>query len=83
MSEPAQKWENYAIFKQKYTTALLTAFKMAYSCCFSHGWNIEFPPKTVLKHQLLDAKRNSCKRLRDHSAKCCVKVVAKSQKSCS
>ena len=29
------KWEHNAIFKQNYTLKLLTAFKMAYSACFS------------------------------------------------
>ena len=42
MSEPAQKWENYAIFKQNYTIELFYCFKMAYSCCFSYGENLEF-----------------------------------------
>ena len=27
MSEPAQKWENYAIFKQNYTIELFYCFK--------------------------------------------------------
>ena len=31
--EPAQKWENYAIFKQNYTLELFIALKMAYCCC--------------------------------------------------
>ena len=43
MSEPAQKCENYAIFKQNYTLKLFVAFKMAYSCCFSLGGNLDFP----------------------------------------
>ena len=42
MSEPAQKCENYAIFKQNYTLKLFVAFKMAYSCCFSLGGNLDF-----------------------------------------
>ena len=37
MSEPEQKWENYAIFKQNYILELFIAFKMYYSCCFSLG----------------------------------------------
>ena len=36
MTEPAQKCENYAIFKQNYTIQLFIDFKMAYSC-FSLG----------------------------------------------
>ena len=43
MSEPAQKCENYAILKQNYTLELCIAFKMAYSCCFSLGGNLDFP----------------------------------------
>ena len=42
MSEPAQKWENNAIFKQNYLYNSFIAFKMAYSCCFSYGENLEF-----------------------------------------
>ena len=40
MTEPAQKCENYAIFKQNYTIQLFIDFKMAYSC-FSLGGNLE------------------------------------------
>ena len=36
------KWENYAFFKQNYTIELFFAFKMACSCCFSSGGNLEF-----------------------------------------
>ena len=36
------KCVNSAIFKQIYTLKLLIAFKMAYSCCFSLGGNIDF-----------------------------------------
>ena len=43
MSEPEQKCVNNAIFKQIYTLKLLSAFKMAYSCCFSFGGNLDFP----------------------------------------
>ena len=43
MSEPAQKCENYAIFKQNYTLKLFVAFKMAYSCCFGLWGNLDFP----------------------------------------
>ena len=43
MSEPAQRCENYAIFKQNYTPELFIAFKMVYSCCFSLGGNLDFP----------------------------------------
>ena len=37
MSEPAQKCENYAIFKQNYTPELFIALKMVYSCFFGLG----------------------------------------------
>ena len=40
MSEPAQKCENYAIFKEKYTLEMFIAFQMAYFCCFSLGGNL-------------------------------------------
>ena len=43
MAEPAQKWENNATFKQNLTLKLFIAFKMAYSCCFSLGVNLDFP----------------------------------------
>ena len=42
MSEPALKCENNASFKQIYTVKLLITFKMAYSCCFSLGGNVDF-----------------------------------------
>ena len=45
MSEPAQKCENYAIFRQNYTLELFVAFKMAYSCCFSLWGNLDFLQK--------------------------------------
>ena len=43
MSEPALKCENNASFKQINTLKLITAFKMAYSCCLSLGGNLDFP----------------------------------------
>ena len=43
MSEPPLKCENNTIFQQGYTLKLLIAFKMAYSCCFSFGGNVDFP----------------------------------------
>ena len=43
MSEPAQKCENYAIFKQNYTLELFIALKMAYSCRFGLRGNLDFP----------------------------------------
>ena len=43
MSEPALKCENNASYKQIYTKKLFIAFKMAYSCCFSFGRNLDFP----------------------------------------
>ena len=43
MSEPALKCENNASFKQIDTLKLFIAFKMAYSCCFSLGGNLDFP----------------------------------------
>ena len=43
MSEPGQKCENYAIFKQNYTPELLIALKMVYSCFFGLRGNLDFP----------------------------------------
>ena len=43
MSEPAQKCENCAIFKQNYTKKLFVAFKRANSCCFGLRGNLDFP----------------------------------------
>ena len=43
MSEPTQKCENNASFKQIYPLKLFIAFKMAFYCCFSLGGNIDFP----------------------------------------
>ena len=43
MSEPAQKCENYAIFKHNYTLELLIALKMAYCCCLGLRGNLDFP----------------------------------------
>ena len=43
MSEPALKRENNASFMQIYSLKLFIAFKMAYSCCFSFGGNLDFP----------------------------------------
>ena len=42
MSEPAQKCENQAIFKQNYTLELFIALEMVYFCCFSLGGNLDF-----------------------------------------
>ena len=43
MSEPAQKYENNAIFKQKYIQKLFISFKISYSGCFDFRGNLEFP----------------------------------------
>ena len=42
MSEPTQKCENLANFKQKYTLELFIALEMVYYCCFSLGGNLDF-----------------------------------------
>ena len=39
---PAQKCENYAIFKQNYTLELFIALEMVYCCCFSLRGNLDF-----------------------------------------
>ena len=43
ISEPAQKCENNSSFKLIDTLELFIPFKMAYSCCFSFGGNLDFP----------------------------------------
>ena len=43
MTEPAQKCEKNAIFKQNYNLKCLIAFKIAYSCCFGSKGNLDFP----------------------------------------
>ena len=43
MSNPALKCENNASFKQIFNLKLIIAIKMAYSCCFSFGGNLDFP----------------------------------------
>ena len=42
MSEPAQKCENQAIFKQNYTLEHFIALEMVYYCSFSLGGNLDF-----------------------------------------
>ena len=42
MPEHALKCENNSSFKQIYTLKLYIAFKMAHSCCFSLGGNLDF-----------------------------------------
>ena len=42
MSEPAQKCENQAIFKQNYTQELFIALQIDYCCFFSLGGNLDF-----------------------------------------
>ena len=42
MSEPAQKCENSAIFKQNYTLELFIALEMVHYCCFSLRGNLDF-----------------------------------------
>ena len=42
MSEPSQKCDNNAIFKQNYTKKLLISFKISYSCCSGFRGNLEF-----------------------------------------
>ena len=43
MSEPALKCDNIASFKQICTLKFLIALKIAFSCCFSLGGNLDFP----------------------------------------
>ena len=59
MSEPAQKCENYAIFKQNYTPELLIALKMVYSCFFGLRGNLDYPDFPQKKFYNI----NSCTRI--------------------
>ena len=43
MFEPALKCQHNAIFRQNYSLKLFITFKMAYSCYFSLGRNLDFP----------------------------------------
>ena len=55
MIEPAQKFQDNAIFGHNYSLKLFIIFKMAYSCCFGLGGNLDFPDvlqKVVLQHRL-------------------------------
>ena len=57
MSEPAQKCENYAIFKQNYTLELFITLKMAYCCCLGLGGNLDFPDFLQNKFYNIDCRR--------------------------
>ena len=59
MYEPAQKCENFAIFKQNYTPKVFVAFKRANSCCFGLRGNLDFPDFLQKKFYNI----NYCKRL--------------------
>ena len=43
ISEPAQKCENNAIFKQNCNQKLFISFKISYFCAYDFGGNLEFP----------------------------------------
>ena len=45
LPEPSQKCSNTAISKDNYNLTLLIAFKMAHSCCFTLGDNLDFIQK--------------------------------------
>ena len=49
MSEPAQKCENNAIFKQNNALEMFISLKMAISCCFGLSWNLDFPDFLQIK----------------------------------
>ena len=65
MSEPTLKFENNASFKQIYTLKLFFAFKVAYSCCFSLGGNIDFPEFLHKKFYNINCRSQSHKSQRD------------------
>ena len=47
-----------ASFKQINTLKLFIAFKMAYSCCFSFGGNLDFPDSSKKDFITLTTDRN-------------------------
>ena len=64
MSKPALKCDNNASFKKIFFQKLLIAFKMAYSCYFSLGGNLdfqEFPPKKFYNINYRRRRRSSSK----------------------
>ena len=56
MSEPSQKCDNNAIFKQNYTQKLFISFKISYSCCFGFRENLEFPDFLQKKFYNIDCR---------------------------
>ena len=56
MFEPALKCQDNAIFKQNNSLKLLITFKMAYSCCFSLGGNLDFPDFLQKKFYNIDCR---------------------------
>ena len=61
MSELGLKCENNASFKQIYTLKLFIAFKMAYSCCYSFGGNLDFPEFLQKKFYNINYCYSKCK----------------------
>ena len=53
------KCENNAVLNQNYALKLFTTFKMAYSCCFNLGWNLDIPESPPKKFYNIDY---SCQR---------------------
>ena len=58
MSEPSQKCDNNAIFKQNYTQKLFISFKISYSCCFGFRENLEFPDFLQKKFYNIDYRKD-------------------------
>ena len=48
------------MLKQIYTLKLLIAFKIAYSCCFRLGGNLDFPE--FLKKSLITSTTGACQK---------------------
>ena len=48
MSGPEQKCGNNDISNQNYAFKMFIAFKIAYSCCFSVGGNLDFLQKSFI-----------------------------------
>ena len=63
MSEPAQKCENNAIFKQNNALELFISLKMAISCCFGLRGNLDFPDFLQIKFYNINYRTANLLRL--------------------
>ena len=64
MSEPAQKCENNAIFKQNNALELFISLKMAISCCFGLRGNLDFPDFLQIKFYNINYRNGPLKMVK-------------------